>query len=111
MKTYDRPIRSGLRLSVTACAMLALLVGCAEQRNGLSQSRMDERFAQLMRNDAGTGEQPTALVPAGGTGASATAGRDEPPRRPAIVERGGLRIQVPQTSTRPTLSGENVELN
>ena len=36
---------------------------------------------------------------------------DEPPRRPAIVERGGLRIQVPQTATRPTLSGENVELN
>jgi general secretion pathway protein D len=71
---------------------------------------MDERFAQLMRDDAGTSGQPTALVP-GGAGPSSTASRDEPPRRPAIVERGGLRIQVPQTSTRPTLSGENVELN
>ena len=112
MKTQDRPTRSGLRLSVTACAMLALLVGCAQERDLQSQARMDERFAKLMRSDAGTsGGQPTALAPRGGTGGSSSVRRDEPPRRPAIVERGGLRIQVPQTSTRPTLSGENVELN
>src|SRR3954464_4235511 len=52
MKTKARPTYSGLRLSVTACALLALLVGCAQQRE--SQARMDERFAKLMENDAGT---------------------------------------------------------
>lgn len=110
MKTQARPTYSGLRLSVTACALLALLVGCAQQRE--SQARIDERFAKLMASDTGTsGGQPTSLSPGGGTGGSSSARRDEPPRRPAIVERGGLRIQVPQTSTRPTLTGENVELN
>ena len=69
MKTQNRPTRSGLRLSVTACAMLALLVGCAQERD-LSQARMDERFADLMRSDAGTPGEPTALVPAGGAGSS-----------------------------------------
>src|SRR4051794_5771760 len=72
MKTQDRPTRSGLRLSVTGCAMLALLAGCAQQLEQQSQARMDERFAQLMRNDAGTSGQPTALAP-GGAGPSSTA--------------------------------------
>src|SRR4051812_28642454 len=109
MKTQNRSTRSGLRLSMTACAMLALLMGCAQQRK--YQAQMDERFTRLMQGDAGTAGQPTALVPSGGTGASPTGNRDEPPRRPPIIERGGLRIQVPQTTSRPTVSGENVELN
>ncbi|UEM23715.1 type II secretion system secretin GspD [Skermanella mucosa] len=67
-------------------------------------------MSELMRPDGGTSGQPTSLVPPGGLGPAA-GGREEPPRRPTYVERGGLRIQMPATSTRPSPSGESVELN
>ena len=67
-------------------------------------------MSELMRPDGGTSGQPTSLVPPGGLG-PAPGGRDEPPRRPTYVERGGLRIQMPATATRPTPTGESVELN
>ncbi|UEM06296.1 type II secretion system secretin GspD [Skermanella rosea] len=67
-------------------------------------------MSELMRPDGGTSGQPTSLVPPGGLG-PAPGGREEPPRRPTYVERGGLRIQMPATATRPTPTGESVELN
>jgi general secretion pathway protein D len=109
MTEQQRPTLSGPRLGLTACAILALLTGCAQER--VSRTRMDDQFTDMMRIDPGTPGGPTPLGPAGGGGSATSGGRDAPPRRPAYVERGGLRIQMPQTATRPTPQGESVELN
>ena len=103
-----RPAFPGPRLGLSACALIALLAGCAQERD--SRARMDEQVAEMMRIDRGNSGDPTALVPPGGTGSSSTRS-DEPPRRPTFVERGGIRVQMPQTATRPTPQGESVELN
>jgi general secretion pathway protein D len=104
----QRPIFPGPRLGLCACALVAILGGCSQERE--QRARMDEQFAEMMRTDTGNSGNPTALVPPGGSGSS-SAGRGDPPRRPVIVERGGIRVQMPQTTTRPTLQGESVELN
>jgi len=103
-----RPTFPGPRLGLSACALIALLAGCAQDRD--PRARMDEQVAEMMRTDMGNSGDQMALVPPGGAGSSSTRS-DEPPRRPAFVERGGIRVQMPQTATRPTPQGESVELN